>query len=152
MLREFVAVGPAKDMENVMSIMHLVGWHESFLNSAVFAYESGIVSDWVNFFNDDWAMALKFDRFPLLVHSLCKLLHSDKGMLSVLEKIFENAESTDDNDVICLARRNILGDRGCHIPDATRSAIETHVLDFLRKYKDAMVNYFVPLHGQKQIR
>ena len=115
------------------------------MNSAVFAYESGIVGDWVSFLNDDWATALKFDRFPLLVQSLCKLLQSDKGMLSILEKTFENAESTDDNDVICLARRNILGDRGCHIPDATRGSIESHVLDFLRKYKDAMAKYFVPM-------
>lgn len=151
-LREFTSMGPANDLIGVKSICNLVGWHESFLNSAFYSFESDAVNDWISYFNDEWSSGLKFDRFPLLAQSLCKVLQSDKGMLSILEKIFENAESTDDNDVICLARRNILGDRGCHIPDATKGVIESHVLDFLRKYKDILTNYSIPAHPAKLTR
>ena len=90
-LREFTSMGPANDLIGVKSISNLVGWHESFLNSAFYSFESGAVNDWISYFNDEWSSGLKFDRFPLLAQSLCKVLQSDKGMLSILEKIFENA-------------------------------------------------------------
>jgi hypothetical protein len=122
----------------------LVGWHESFLNSSSYSFDMGNVIDWIDFFSSSWAAALKFDKMPIFCEIIRTSVFSDKGMISILEKILENAESTDDEDVIAVARRKILGERGANIPDATKSLIVNYIIDFMRKNRSMMSKYFLP--------
>jgi hypothetical protein len=122
----------------------LVGWHESYLNSAVFAYEANNVIDWIDFFSEDWVCALRFDHFPALAKLLRNSLYSDKGVISILDKVTEAAEATDDYEVIAQARRNILGERGSKLETHTRNVILTNLIDFIRKHKSYLPVYYLP--------
>jgi hypothetical protein len=122
----------------------LVGWHDCYLNSPSFAYESNTVKDWMEYFSEEWVAALRFDRFPFLADVIRTSLFSDKGMITILDKVMENAESTDDVEVIGLARKNILGDRGAYIDAKTRNVASAYVIDFIRKNKSYLPNYFIP--------
>jgi hypothetical protein len=122
----------------------LIGWHEAYLNSALFAYEANNVIDWIDFFSDDWSSALRFDRFPTLAALLHQSLYSDKGVISVLDKVLEAAEATDDLEVIAQARRNVLGERGSKIDTHTRNVILTNLMDFIRKHKSYLPAFYIP--------
>lgn len=122
----------------------LVGWHESYLNSALFAYETNSVIDWIDFFSDDWVSILQFDRFPFLAQLIKNSLYSDKGVISILDKVIEATESTEDIEVISQARRNVLGERGNRIDNNTRTVILTYVIDFIRKHKSYLPSFYVP--------
>ncbi|CAE7520304.1 unnamed protein product, partial [Symbiodinium microadriaticum] len=122
----------------------LVGWHQCYLNSPAFAFESNTVKDWVEYFSEDWVAALRFDRFPFMADIIRSSLFSDKGMINILDKVMENAESTDDIEAIMLARKNILGDRGDHIDAKTRGVVSSYVIDFIRKNKTYLPQYFIP--------
>jgi hypothetical protein len=71
-------------------------------------------------------------------------LYSDKGVISILDKVTEAAESTDDLEVIAQARRNILGERGSKIENHTRNVVLTHLIDFIRKHKSYLPVYYIP--------
>jgi hypothetical protein len=124
----------------------LTGWHESYLNSASYAYESNSIIDWLDFFSEDWTTALRYDHFPALASIIRNALNSDKGVISLLDKVMENAESTDELEVITQARRNILGDRGARTDKSTGSVVTSHVVDFVRKHKAYLPHFFVPDH------
>jgi hypothetical protein len=72
-------------------------------------------------------------------------LHSDKGMIAILDKVMETAEAADDNLVVTNARRTILGDRGCYIDDSTKNIVVSHTIDFLRKNKSLFPNFLIPM-------
>lgn len=135
-----------KNDDIARNIGSLVGWHESFLNSATYSFEMGNVIDWIEFFSADWATALKFDRMPAMCDIIRTSVYSDKGMISILDKVMENAESTEDDDVIAVARRKIIGDRGSNIPDATKVIIVNYILDFMRRNKSMITKYYLPPH------
>eukprot|EP00602_Paraphysomonas_sp_CaronLab_P013359 CAMPEP_0185043622 /NCGR_PEP_ID=MMETSP1103-20130426/43004_1 /TAXON_ID=36769 /ORGANISM="Paraphysomonas bandaiensis, Strain Caron Lab Isolate" /LENGTH=1284 /DNA_ID=CAMNT_0027583819 /DNA_START=406 /DNA_END=4260 /DNA_ORIENTATION=+ len=122
----------------------LVGWHESYLNSAAFAFESNSVPDWIDFFSGDWVTCLRFDRFPALAEMIRVSLYSDRGMITIMDKVMENAESTALVDVIASARRNILGDRAANVDANTKNVVVAQLLDFIRKNKAYLPKYFLP--------
>ena len=136
---------PSADKSIAVNIGPLVGWHESYLNSAMYAFECAQVVDWVDFLSGPWSEALRFDRFPTMCELIRKSLYSDKGMIAILDKIIETAELADDNLVVANARRNLLGDRGCLIDEGTKNVVVTHTLDFLRKNKIVFSNFYIPM-------
>ena len=71
-------------------------------------------------------------------------LYSDKGVISIIDKVLEATESTEDIEVISQARRNILGERGGRIDNNTRTVIVTYVIDFIRKHKSYLPSFYVP--------
>ena len=126
------------------SVGPMVGWHESYLNSAVYAFECAHVVDWVEFFSEEWSAPLRCDKYPLLCDMIRKSLYSDKGMIAILDKIMETAESVDDNLVVNQARRKLLGDRGMYIEEGTKTVVVDYTIDFLRKNKSLFPNLFIP--------
>lgn len=135
----------ATDRTVAEDIGPLVGWHESYLNSAMYAFECAHVVDWVEFLSGPWAETLRCDRFPALCAIIRKSLHSDKGMIAVLDSVMENAEITDDNLAVMNARRSILGDRGSYLEESTKNVVVSHTIDFLRKNKSLFPNILIPM-------
>ena len=127
----------------------LIGWHESYLNNASFTFSSGLVHDWVTFFRDGWANASYHDKFVELASTLRKALEADKTLFTILDKVFETAESSSDDQLVAGKRREILGDRGELLFEGTRQTLESHTLDFLRKHKHMLPKYYVPSVGGK---
>ena len=121
-----------------------MGWNECYLNSPRFAFDSNTVKDWVEYFSEDWVAALRFDRYPYMADVIRTSLFSDKGMITILDKVMENAESTDDLEAIVLARKNILGDRGSFVDSKTRGVVAAYVIDFIRKNKTYLPQYYIP--------
>jgi hypothetical protein len=72
----------------------IVGWHESFLNCAVTAYDSGRVDDWVDFFRETWVSAILHDKFSMLADRLRQSLRTDNGAFVIIEDVLEAAEQT----------------------------------------------------------
>jgi hypothetical protein len=128
-------------MKNLQCI---VNNHESLLNGAVFAFERGDVSNWLSYFRQDWARILFHDKFGELLRSLRRVIKNDKGLLDIIEKVFEIAYSTPDDHGVAVARANILGDQYDSIPEITKRTIESCVLEFLRDHKSKLPWYYVP--------
>jgi len=139
---DFFGVGTSPFLNQNLS--RLVGWHESYLNSAVYAYEMGTVADWVAFFTGDWAQAIYYDRYSLLVSTLRENLLTDRFTSTIIESVIDVSETSDDDSLVVGERRRLIGDRGHAVPELTRRIIEHHVLDFLRKNKALLKGYYIP--------
>ena len=129
------------------NIGRLVGWHESFLSNASFAFETGQISDWLEYFREPWASFIYHDNFTSFVDALRQSLLRDKGMFLVQDSIMELAQTCKDDGILSLERRKIVGNRGENIPDTAKRTTEAHTLDFLRKNKSAFTKIFIPPVG-----
>ena len=118
----------------------LNGKHETFLNNAIFAYESGLIEDWVSFFRSDWAEVVYHDRFDILVKSLKECLYNDVGMKSILDKVFKNSETMTDPE-LTRSRKEIIGNRGESIPERTNKLIQAEVKDYLDNNKQMLTRF-----------
>mmetsp|Transcript_25436 Transcript_25436/g.42865 ORF Transcript_25436/g.42865 Transcript_25436/m.42865 type:complete len:1363 (+) Transcript_25436:41-4129(+) len=134
-----------QDKDIAINVGPLVGWHESYLNSAMYAFECAQVVDWIEFLTGSWSETLRCDKFPALCEIIRKSLHSDKGMIAILDKVMEAAEAADDNLVVTNARRSIMGDRGSSIDAGTKNVVVSHTIDFLRKNKSLFPNFLIPM-------
>jgi len=123
---------------------NIVGWHDAYLNNASYSYEKGLVTDWISFFRQDWALIVYFDRFTDFANIIRTNLTSDKGMYSILDRVFELADSSSDDSVVTQGRRKFIGDRSETIPESTQKSIETYSIDFLRKNKASFLRFYVP--------
>jgi hypothetical protein len=142
---EFTYVGSDPVEEKNLSC--LVGVHESYLGCALHSYEHGLVRHWVDYFRQDWAGTVHHDKLWDLIRDLRSSLLTDKGMLVILEKVFDIAASTDDDQVVGAARQKIIGDDWANVENASRLIIEARSVDFLKRNKQALIKYYVPSQG-----
>lgn len=127
----------------------IVGLHESYLGSALFSFERGHVIHWTDFFRQAWAGTIYHDRLWDLIRDLRACVLTDKGMLTILDKVFDIAASTDDDQVVGAARKKIEGDRCTEVDKLTKIIIESKSVDFLKKNKATLLNFYLPLSAQK---
>ena len=142
-LVEIVYIG--KSTVEAKNLGRLVGWHESFLNGAVYSYEQGLVEDWIDYFRKSWATALFHDTFPDFANHLRNVLASDTYVYSILDLMRAVSDQKSEDHEINSERRKVLGPRGEHISDVTHRTIESATLDFLRKSK--LPRFYVPQPG-----
>lgn len=130
-------------MEN-RNLSLLPGLHESYLNSAVHSHMKGFVADWIEHFRQEWATFLFQDRFPLLVQALRKNLSSDKGMIMMLSRVFERAESCVDDQEVSDMRREVVGAHGELAPELTIRTVETEAIEFIKNNRTLLPKYYIP--------
>ena len=118
--------------------------NESYLNSAIFAFEAGHVVDWVEFLSREWSIAAFHDKFPVFVNYLREEMKSDQGAQFFVDSVIDVMETTQEFSVIAGERRRMVGDRGAYIPDGTRQAIETHTLEFIKKNRSLLTRFHIP--------
>ena len=94
---ELVYVGTAAIEEQNLGC--IVGLHESYLGSALFSFGKGHVKHWTDFFREGWADIVYHDRLWDLIRDLRSAVASDRGMLTILDKVFDIAAGTDDDQV-----------------------------------------------------
>jgi hypothetical protein len=126
------------------NIGKIVGWHESFLNCACVAYDSGRVDDWIEFFRDSWVTALLHDKFSQLADRIRVSLRTDNGAFVVIEDVLESAEQTGEDVTVAEHRRVRIGDGGDMLPELTRKTISDIGVDFLQKNKVVLNRFYVP--------
>ena len=122
----------------------LPGLHEAYLNSAVFTHGRGYVTDWIEYFRQEWASVIFQDKFPVLVQALRRSLATDKGMLMILNRVFERAENCGDHQDLADTRREILGAHGELAPDSTLRTIETEAIEFLKENRALLPRFHIP--------
>ena len=152
---EILYVG--QEMVEARNLSRLVGWHEAFLNSAQFAFNSGIVSDWVSFFRGSWASANYHDKFAEFAVGLRKTLESDPFLFNILDVVFDTAENSSDDQLVAGRRRELIGDRCELLTENTKHGLENATLEFLKKHKQILNQFFLPVsksheRGEKAAR
>jgi len=140
-----------KEIVEGRNIGRLVGWHESYLNNACFSFESGQISDWIEFFREPWCSFIYHDNFTAFAGGVKEFLQEDKGMFTVQDKLVGLASKCKDDGILSLERRKLLGNRGEKVPEIAKTAIETHTLEFLRKNKSSFARVFIPPHGGTKV-
>ena len=102
-----------KSAVGVRNLSKLVGWHESYLNEAIHSFEEGDVSDWIDFFREEWATAIYHDKFGKFVEATRDVLAtSDKGTYSLLDSVTDALEASTENDVVIEEWKKAIGPRG----------------------------------------
>lgn len=139
---EIVFVGRERVEER--NLGRLVGWHESYLNSAMVAFENGRVDDWIEFFRDSWITAVLHDKFNDLANSLRCSLQTDNGAFVIVENVIDNAENTSEDSIVAEARRALIGEGGGKLPELTRKIALDLGLEFLQKNKVVLTKFHVP--------
>jgi hypothetical protein len=141
-LNQLIYVGSQPIEER--NLCQVVGWHESYLNSAVFGYEQGTIRDWISFLREAWALPLYHDKFAGLARLLRTSLVNDKGVFTLLDKIFEVADHNLDDQFVSLNRKKILGDRGEFLPETTFKSMENYVMEFIKNNKATLTGMHIP--------
>lgn len=144
---EFVYLG-AEPIE-YRNLSQLIGKHEAYLNAAVNAHIKGNVVDWIEFFRDTWATSVYLESFHFLIQAIRRNLTSDKGMISLLGRIFERAERIDEDADVADYRRNIVGPHGEHVSEVTMKTIEASTLDYLRDNADFLPHFYLKSRDQR---
>jgi Zn/Cd-binding protein ZinT len=65
-------------------------------------------------------------------------------MLGILDKVFDISANTDDDQTVGAARKKIEGELCADVDKITKTIIETKSLEFLRKNKSTLMNYYIP--------
>jgi hypothetical protein len=94
---QFVYLGSVTIEEQNLS--RIVGLHESYLGSALSAHSKGAVTHWTDFFRQSWADIIYHDRLWTFIKDLRASVASDRGMVTVIDKVYSIAASTDDDQV-----------------------------------------------------
>jgi hypothetical protein len=149
---EFVYVGTGPIEEQRLGC--IVGLHESYLGCALFSYERGLVQHWTDFFREGWADIIYHDRLWDLIRHLRAAVLTDRGMLTILDRVFDIAANTDDDQVVGAARKKIEGDRCSEVDKVTQILLETKSMEFLKANKSTLLNFYLPqsMHVQPQER
>jgi hypothetical protein len=141
---EFTYLG--EDNVEARNLSLLPGIHEAMLSSAVHSHNKGFVADWIDHFRGGWATALYLDRFPKLCKTLVDHLTVDKGMLMILSRVLEHAETHLNDHEVSSFRRTFIGVHGENIPAGTKKTIETETIDFLKNNRTLLSDYHIPEH------
>lgn len=142
MVLEFAYVGKVE--VEAKNLGKLVGWHESYLNGAVYSYEQGLVDDWIEYFRGEWATALFHDTYSELSDTLLTALAMDKNAFSIVDLMLDAGDRSTEDSEVSAERRRVLGPRAEKLPVGTYKMIEQNTLEFLRKNKAVLTRFFVP--------
>lgn len=136
---DFVYIG--KDTLDPRQFAPLVGLHEAWLNSAVASYDRGLVDDWVDFFTQDWASALRFDRFDQLRAQILDLLLNDAAAQKLVSTLLDDLHKIKDADTLRLLRAEVVGIGGANLPLEIRDLLHKAVLGYLRKNRVLLTRF-----------
>ena len=134
-----------KSAVEVRNLSKLVGWHESYLNEAIHCFEEGDVSDWIQFFREEWATAIYHDKFGEFVEATRDVLATDKGTYSLLDSVTDALEASTENDVVIEEWKKAIGPRGQFLDDNTKRIVEMQTMDYLRSNKAMLTRFSVPM-------
>ena len=125
------------------NLSQIPGYHESLLNNAIHAHRKDVVEDWVEFFRKDWTTAIFLHSFPKLISSLRVNLQSDKGMLMLLNRIFDKMQNTVEDSEVTEFRRTILGPYGELIPELTKKLVYTETYEWIKENRDFVPKFYI---------
>ncbi|KAK4469610.1 hypothetical protein MN116_007145 [Schistosoma mekongi] len=84
--------------------IHLFGLHELLLNHLVSRFDEGLISDFYDYFNETWSLAIYHDRFAdfksqiRTIMSTCSQITSHESLAEKLKRIIEEKDKVSLND------------------------------------------------------
>jgi len=148
MIVEIAFVG--KGEVEAKNLGKLVGWHETFLNSALHAYEQGLIEDWITFFRDGWANAVYHDKFAAFVDGVRLALSTDMGTFTIIDRALDAADASLEDTGILTERKKSVGPRGEFLNEVTSKIIETGTIEFLKANKaEFQMRFLIPTAAAK---
>ncbi|TNN18130.1 Cilia- and flagella-associated protein, partial [Schistosoma japonicum] len=84
--------------------IHLFGLHEFLLNHLVSRFDEGLISDFYDYFNETWSLAIYHDRFAdfkseiRTIMSTCSQITSNESLVEKLKTIIEEKDKVSLND------------------------------------------------------
>lgn len=121
----------------------LPGKHETSLNNSVYNYRKGFIDDWIEYFRSKWCAIIYLNHFPLFLAALKKNAAHEKGIVLLLNRIFERAEHVSDYGELNEYRRTLLGGNGELLLDTTRRILEQDTIDYIQKHREFMPQFYV---------
>jgi len=121
----------------------LPGKHETTLNNCVYTHRKGLVDDWIDFFRSKWCAIIYLNHFPLFCAALKRNISHDKGVILLLNRIFERAEYIMDFGEMNEYRRSLIGGNGELLIDTTRQIIEQETIEYVQKHREFMPQFYI---------
>jgi hypothetical protein len=90
-IESLVYLGP-RDIP-ISNLECLYGHHEKYYNRLVSRFDEGVITDFVNFFNETWALALFHDRFDDLIVGLQEKAMQDTSIQDIVRSLSQLNEA-----------------------------------------------------------
>ncbi len=132
------------------NLSKLIGVHESFLNSALNAYEEGKVEDWIEWFRQEWFTALYHDGLGQMNENIRAALGTDKGTYTTLDRVQDAVDASTENEKLHEEWSALIGPRGCKLEGNTKRIVETSTVDYLRSNKVMLNRFALPQAKSKK--
>lgn len=131
------------------NISRLVGLHEATLNAASFGYDEGDITDWVEYFRENWMTAIFHDKYPEFAAAVKESLDADKGTFMAIDEVLHAAARNTDDGAVLAVRKNFTGERYEHLHELTKKTIESQTVDYIKQNKQYLQKYYTAPSLQK---
>jgi hypothetical protein len=131
------------------NLSRLVGLHEATLNAAAFGYDEGEITDWIEYFRENWMTAIFHDKYPEFAAAVKESLDSDKGTFMAIDEVLHAAARNTDDIAVLAIRKNFTGERYEHLHELTKKSIESQTVDFIKQNKQYLTKYYTAPSLQK---
>ena len=84
-IKQIVYLGPGINDEHT-NYEQLIGLHEKYLNDLVSRYEEGLITDFVSYLREWWALGLYHDRFKECLQNVKEMLLRQQSIRDLLHK------------------------------------------------------------------
>ena len=109
-----------------------------------------MVTDWIDFFREEWASAIYHDKFAEFVDTTRAVLASDKGTYTILDNVTEALEASTENDVVLEEWKKAIGPRGQFLDENTKRIVEMQTVEYLRNNKAMLTRFSIPTKKSKE--
>ena len=131
------------------NLSRLVGLHEATLNAASFGYDEGEITDWIEYFRENWMTAILHDKYAEFAAAVKESLDADKGTFMAIDEVLHAAARNTDDAAVVAVRKNFTGERYEHLHELTKKSIESQTVDFVKQNKQYLNKYYTAPSLQK---
>ncbi|KDO21306.1 hypothetical protein SPRG_13198 [Saprolegnia parasitica CBS 223.65] len=133
-----------RDAVNVTNLACLVGLHEAYLNCAISSFHQNLVTDWIEFFSQKWAIAVYHDRFLDFCSKLTAASQYDEGVRLAIDSVHKQFKDGGDVMAAMALAQTQVGRGGASLAPTTKKMLELKLLEHLSVNRDVLTMYFLP--------
>jgi hypothetical protein len=123
---------------NYISLISLVGLHETYLNDLMARVEVQLVEDIPQFLSENWSMALFHDNFSKLILKLKSVILEKENLIEIQNLINSVNSSKQELD------RNYINTIVASVSTDIKKKIEIEIIQFLYENRNHLPFYHIP--------
>ncbi|EQC28574.1 hypothetical protein, variant [Saprolegnia diclina VS20] len=139
-----------REAVNVTNLACLVGLHEAYLNCAISSFQQNLVTDWIEFFGQKWAIAVYHDRFLDFCSKLTAASQYDEGVRLAIDSVHKQFKDGGDVKAAMALAQTKVGRGGANLAPTTKKMLELKLLEHLSVNRDVLTMYFLPRAAKTQ--